>query len=349
MKFEGKAPDFGKDEATITALNLKSWFYREVEKKTYAEIGKKLNVDPRNVPSYIKRFKENYKIILNLTRVLGETPLIPRVKSVQDMTAKIAKRREEGKHWGSIARGLEVVDGKLVASKSLDDIKLVQDLFQGANDGKTLGQLSRDLNLTKRAASYTVRNPNYRGTVVDPVLFDKVQEKVKEWRYHGALPYGILSYNEDGDPVWDHEKTEEMKEVINDRKEGMSWNEISKKHGWPTSTATKRIINPVYCGMQWKDGKLVKAHNRPIISVETWRAANKAKAPLRGGLFKKELEKENRNKILAFLDIKSKFGLTTHVIVENTKLSRSCVKRHLKQLEKDGFVVNNPPFWRRKF
>lgn len=351
MEFDIKTLDFGKDETTITALGLKSWFYREVENWTYSKIAKELDVDSRNVPSYVKRFKENYRAVLQLTSVLGEAPLVPKVKREQDVRAKIAKRRKEGMHWGSVARGLEVVDGKLVASKkNLEDVKLVKDLFKDADDGKGLGQLSRDFKLSKRIISYMLKNRNYRHLIVDPLQFDRVQEKIKEWTYHQQLPYAVLSYDGNGDPVWDEEKKKEMMEAINDRAGGKSWREIAKKRGWPIATAKKRIINPVYCGMRWSDGKLVKAHNRRIVKVKIWRAASKAKAPIKGGLFKKGLEEDNRNKVLASFNTgNDKLGMTTEAIRESTGLSRSCVKKHLKKLEKGKFVVNDPPFWRRKF
>lgn len=363
-----KTLDFGgKDEAAISALGLKSWFYREVEHWKFREIGHKLDVDYRNVPSYVKRFRENYKILFDIVKKVGERPLVPEWKSMRDIKARI--QRAGG--GGHTPRGLEWkrVEGKkyYVPSKNPEDVKLVQDLFLRADRGDGLGQLFqdfRDFHLAKRTITYMLQNLNYRKPLIDPLdpaLFNRVQERVKEWRYKWRELYGVLCLDENGDPVWDEAKSIELTEAVNDRLSGSSWREVGKKRGWPDVTTMKRLKNPYVCGMRWSNGKLVRAHNKPLVSVKTWRAAMKVKGKQKGGDLKRELQKNIRTLVLGcFSNEKNGPGLTKpeikkkiiekmKVINPSFRISMSAIKTHLRWLDEKGIVVHDGPFWRRKF
>jgi transcriptional regulator with XRE-family HTH domain len=360
-------PEF---EGNITALNFKCWFLREMNGFSDRAIAKELGINYTNVSRYVKGFRENYRRIYDLVIMYGDKPL--QTTARKKKRVMMLERLRAGYHWGTPPFGYsKKQNGEL--EEIPEKLKLIPGFFLSIDEGKSVGQLSREAGLLSSSLNRILRNPVYKGfvrlksgetakgrhrAIVDPELFDRVQEKLvmSKFEFGPNRPYGVLYFDDNGDPVWDEKKFRQMEKAITLRLEGKSFEQIAKKFGWQLMTTHHRIRNPFYCGMKRQDGKLVRAHGKPVVKIDMWRAANDVKIMTgERGQNMKRIARDDRNKVLGCFNGKSE--LTTREIANQTTLCQGCVLKQLAALEKDGMIervrykrrITDPYKWRRKF
>jgi len=347
---------------TLTSLELKCWLLRR-KGLSNKEIRRQLRVDPRSVPGYINRFIENYKELYKIVNILREAPF----KEIETDQPKhfreaFTRKFKDGYHMGPAPDGYKKINGEL--EQIPERAKVIEELFIGFDEGFSIGYLSRKYKLGYHKVLYILRNPVYKGDVsfrrvtrkgrhkpiVSEELFGRVQEKLKKlppFAFYALPPgwiwkKGIIEYDDDV-----KEEIDKAKEMFKLRKESLSFAEIGRHLDVSEHTVITRIKNPFYCGMKWKNGKLVHYHNKGILTVDEWRDVNKIHTPRQKAAVEKakDIGEKNRNTILTHL---SADGKTVSEIAKETGFADTIVRKHLYKLEEGGYVERVSPTQTKK-
>jgi len=329
---------------------------------TEAEIAREVKMHVGSVSRRLKELPQVYVGIRDLISkieedkemlvfLLGETaPEKPQAKWAR-------KQWEDGYHVGVPPYAYER-DAAGNLKKIPEKAAVVKQIFEGVNRGKGIGELSRETELERNHVSKILRKPEYKGwvcrkgechpsqhveAIVSEKLWDSVQ-KIINRPFRAPLLYAYKYV--DNCIVIDYEKAEEIKRMFKLRIEGISFSEIGRRLGWPPHSVWDRIRNPGYCGMKWKNGKLVKSDYPAIVNLKTWKAAVASKTKHK---VERRERKLNESRIIAFIH---REGLVTiRQICEELNLSERCVANHLHRLERgeeEVRVERLPPEYERK-
>jgi predicted transcriptional regulator len=328
----------------------------KIANNTNKEIAQKLGITEKTVQRHLTSLPEIWPIARN---VIFDIEKDEDVKAflrgeivLENPQVTLMRRRfDEGLHWGPAPYGYRKKNGKLVIMPK--EAKNVKKLFEGIDQGKTRPELAKELELklTNRRMYQIPRNPLYKGyvhlkedtkrgkheAIVDEKLWDRVQKKLRLNRPFSVKPppYGFKYV---GDRVIiDKEKAEDIRKMFKIQIETRSFTETARRMEWPNPTVQRRIKNPRYCGMKWKNGKLIKSDYPTIITLNVWNAANKGQMTWKEVHEKvlKERRQKSENKILAALGETEK---TAPQLAHDTGLSPSTVRKRLKTLEEDKMV-----------
>lgn len=89
------------------------------------------------------------------------------------------------------------------------------------------------------------------------------------------IPFGYKKGLEYPEP--DEEKAQLVKEMFEDRADGMSFPQIATKYALGSATKAYRILrNPFYAGQLRFNGKILDGKHKPLITKEEWESAQKA-------------------------------------------------------------------------
>jgi len=364
-KTKKKRSQFSK-QLTITKRQLQFLKYRAAG-LSLGEIARKTHTSSADVACSLKKIEKVYPSIRSIVTEIERQNLIEKMHKhkLASAAAKepafmhaMAEKVRQGYFIGVTPKGYRKEKGRLMQTEEAPMIKQIYEEMD-KDPNITLGQLAKKFEIGRSQIMYVLSNPIYKGyiryrgilykgihePIVSEELWNRVQDKVANRRYgQRSLPLGYKY--EKGRAIIDPVTAPKIKEMFRLRVAGLEFSEIRRRLNMKHPAVVERIKNPYYANKKFVGGKWVDDDHEAIIDFETWKAANRPplKKPWEKAVgLRKEVKRQNKNKILACLGSSEK---TLGEIAKETGLSKATVYKQLKSME--GVSTEKNPPGRRK-
>lgn len=342
---------------TVTITNTQVGMLRLLhEGFEVRDISKRLGVTDRAVRRFLASlrdgsFRANYEQLLEWIFEIEERGYLLEGRNLVALAwqTKRRKLREGFRPSGRPPFGYKFEQGRLVVNS--EEAKTVKYIYNERIKGKSMFELGKETGLHRNVIRIVLRNPVYKGEVRhsgrvftgkhEAIVSSETWKKAQAVRlaYRGPIPFGYKK-GEGGRLQIEPDEAETVRRIYELRLDENSYGEIAKDVGLSASGVRSIVKNPVYAGMVKVKGEITLGEHERIISLKTWREAQKV-CRLSVNHVRAIVEKlkgrglDTRNRILdclsegplGFLELSRKVGV-----------SSSNVAVHLKRLKAQGLV-----------